>query len=280
MKTIHFDTSPYRSLQETADIHWLSIDFMNEHNHDYWEFFILTDGACIQHINGKSISMKKGDGLLVRPNDIHYFYSDKKQSATHINVSIRSEFVKAYCDLLNKAIYEKLLAAKELFYTPPPQEYNKIIEFANTFLSMIHTEQNHTLFQKFFSSYLLGLIINKYFISLQGFPHWLYDMIHEINQAKNMNAFPKDIAEKFNYSYSYILRTFKHYTNKTLIEYMNQTKMANAARLLAQSEYTTLEIAGMLGFSSLSYFNQLFKKTFGVSPRQYTKIMLDNPTKK
>ena len=107
MKTIHFDTSPYRSLQETADIHWLSIDFMNEHNHDYWEFFILTDGACIQHINGKSISMKKGDGLLVRPNDIHYFYSDKKQSATHINVSIRSEFVKAYCDLLNKEIYEK-----------------------------------------------------------------------------------------------------------------------------------------------------------------------------
>ena len=61
---------------------------------------------------------------------------------------------------------------------------------------------------------------------------------------------------------------------------MNQTKMANAARLLAQSEYTTLEIAGMFGFSSLSYFNQLFKKTFGVSPRQYTKIMLNNPSKK
>lgn len=270
MKTIYFNNSPYREALSTADIHWINVNFTQLHNHDYWEFFLLTGGECTHYINRKTFTMKTGDGILLRPSDAHYFTS-KDKNAEHINLSIRDEFIKAYCDLLGDDVYDKLRSSSELFYPPNGHEYNRIIEFTNTFLSMIYTQKNNDLIQKVFTSYILDLIVNKFLIDLQAFPKWIYDLIHEINSPQNLDAFPKDIAAKFNYSYSYILRVFKHYTGKTLVEYINQTKMAHACKLLLQSNYTTLDIANRLGFNSLSYFNQTFKKTYGLSPRQYVK---------
>lgn len=270
MKTIYFNNSPYRATLSVADIHWINISFTQLHDHDYWEFFLLTDGECTQHLNRKTFAMKAGDGILLRPSDAHYF-TGKDKNTEHINLSIRDEFIKAYCDFLGNDVYEKLRTSPELFYTPNGHEYNRIIEFANTFLSMIYAQQNHELMQKVFTTYILELIVNRYLINLQAFPKWMYELIHEINSPQNLDAFPKDIASKFNYSYSYILRVFKHYTGKTLVEYMNQIKMAHACKLLLQTKYTTLDIANRLGFNSLSYFNQVFKKTYGLSPRQYIK---------
>ena len=45
--------------------------------------------------------------------------------------------------------------------------------------------------------------------------------------------------------------------------------MINAAEFLAHSNFSTVEISGKLGFDSLSHFNHLFKKTFGITPREY-----------
>ena len=45
--------------------------------------------------------------------------------------------------------------------------------------------------------------------------------------------------------------------------------MESAKRLLTSTDLTVLDIAGRLGYSSLSHFNKLFRARAGMPPREY-----------
>jgi signal transduction histidine kinase/DNA-binding response OmpR family regulator/ligand-binding sensor domain-containing protein len=53
-------------------------------------------------------------------------------------------------------------------------------------------------------------------------------------------------------------------------------KLNRAAELLAEGKMNVSEIADYTGFSTLSHFSASFKKQFGVSPSEYTKIISRN----
>ena len=48
------------------------------------------------------------------------------------------------------------------------------------------------------------------------------------------------------------------------------------SRLLVSSESSILDIAAESGFDNLSYFNRMFKKRFGMTPREYRKKFMEN----
>lgn len=83
-----------------------------------------------------------------------------------------------------------------------------------------------------FISFVLEMVAEKYHIdTISHYPDWLNDLIFEINKPENISAFPHDIVAKCNFSKTYIARTFKFYTGKTLIEYMTDVKIKHAWRL-------------------------------------------------
>ena len=62
--------------------------------------------------------------------------------------------------------------------------------------------------------------------------------------------------------------------NMTCIEYMNQYRLEMASRQLAGTELPITSIALESGFNNISYFNRVFKKKFGVTPKEYRKLQL------
>lgn len=79
----------------------------------------------------------------------------------------------------------------------------------------------------------------------------------------------EDIAQKFNYSTSYVLNLFKKHTGYSLIQFFNLKKMQKACEYLKYSDLSIKEISFKLGFQDPFYFSRIFKKTIGQSPSEY-----------
>ncbi|TYP70564.1 response regulator transcription factor [Paenibacillus methanolicus] len=68
---------------------------------------------------------------------------------------------------------------------------------------------------------------------------------------------------------SYLSKIYKLETGEGISEYMLRVRMEKAATLLAQSPDKIYEISVMLGYQKPSYFIQLFKKHYGLTPQEY-----------
>lgn len=82
---------------------------------------------------------------------------------------------------------------------------------------------------------------------------------------------PKSLATELNVSYSWLRRTFKHYTGLPLLQYQLQIRINKAKRLLTSSESPVYIIAEQCGFESCYYFSRLFKLKTGTTPTDYRK---------
>lgn len=79
----------------------------------------------------------------------------------------------------------------------------------------------------------------------------------------------EDAAEACGCSQSHFMRWFKKMTGQGFTAYLNDHRMNLAAELLRITDATVLDIAGRVGFDNLSYFNRLFKRRYGMTPREY-----------
>ena len=68
-------------------------------------------------------------------------------------------------------------------------------------------------------------------------------------------------------------RYFKSMTNRTFTTFLNEYRINNAIKLLAQSEIDIKNICFQCGYNNFSHFNRLFKKQIHMTPSEYRKKM-------
>jgi transcriptional regulator GlxA family with amidase domain len=66
-----------------------------------------------------------------------------------------------------------------------------------------------------------------------------------------------------------VVRRFKQATGVTPIEYLQKTRIEAAKRLLEQTDQSVLEVMLNSGYNDLKSFRQLFKKSAGLTPKDY-----------
>jgi AraC-like DNA-binding protein len=95
-----------------------------------------------------------------------------------------------------------------------------------------------------------------------------YDYIQQ-NYHKKITL--DEVAELLNMSKVSFNRFMKKTSRQTFIEYLNEVRTDNAARLLAAMDYSISEIAFKCGFNNIANFNRIFKKTKKLTPSAYRK---------
>ena len=80
-----------------------------------------------------------------------------------------------------------------------------------------------------------------------------------------------EVAEKFNFNYSYLSRLFKKNTRMNFSDYLVYLRIEKAKGYLL-SGYKTDEVAQMVGYNKAAYFRELFKKQTGMTPSQYVML--------
>lgn len=79
----------------------------------------------------------------------------------------------------------------------------------------------------------------------------------------------EDLAEEFGVSASYLSRLFKRQTGVSVSAYIREQKIEVAKNLLRFSDYSMIDIANRLSFSSQSHFIQQFRESVGMTPKKY-----------
>ena len=101
----------------------------------------------------------------------------------------------------------------------------------------------------------------------------LKEVLQEISARISENISVADMAEFCGWSSSHFMRWFKKMTGDSFASYVNDKRLTGAAEALRRTNDKILTVSQDVGFSNLSNFNRQFKKRYGVTPREYRKMI-------
>ena len=101
----------------------------------------------------------------------------------------------------------------------------------------------------------------------------LKEVLQEISTRISENISVADMAEFCGWSSSHFMRWFKKMTGDSFAAYVNDKRLTGAAEALRRTNDKILTVSQDVGFSNLSNFNRQFKKRYGVTPREYRKMI-------
>ncbi|WP_158560378.1 helix-turn-helix domain-containing protein [Paenibacillus contaminans] len=96
-------------------------------------------------------------------------------------------------------------------------------------------------------------------------------VIDYINDHLSEDIYVDVLAEKLKMSSGYLSTYFKGKTGKSIVDYINETRIAKAASLLADNDMKIHDAAKAVGYQNLTSFNRMFKKYTGLTPSEYRK---------
>ncbi len=77
------------------------------------------------------------------------------------------------------------------------------------------------------------------------------------------------VAQEMGVSSSYFSGEFSRERQQTFVEYITEKRMTLARKLLTEERLSTQEAARQVGYKDAHYFSFVFKKTQGISPREF-----------
>lgn len=96
------------------------------------------------------------------------------------------------------------------------------------------------------------------------------------DSAYDLNAYLRELP----FNAEYLKKLFKKETGRTPLQFLTDTRLKSAAGSLAlyENRENISEVARLCGFANPLYFSRLFKKKYGVSPREYRANIPPAPT--
>ena len=99
----------------------------------------------------------------------------------------------------------------------------------------------------------------------------IYKSIQYIKQHTNQAISTSDVAAYVGKSRSYLSRCFKKELGFDMNSFIMRCKLEEAKSLLTHTDKSISEISSYLCFSSQAYFQNVFKKKYGITPNAYRK---------
>lgn len=95
---------------------------------------------------------------------------------------------------------------------------------------------------------------------------------HTLKNDYSVHYSVDDLARIFNCSASHISHTFLKHSGCSYHTYVNNMRINVAKLLLTSTGMSVQQISDHLGYTNSNYFSTVFKRTVGMSPREYRRL--------
>ncbi len=231
------------------------------HRHKYYELNFLTRGKTKMMINGRDFEYESYDFILIPPMMTHLLYESE------------------YATFDNYVIWFQLNEKQSLTYEIIKlHDYDGVVQFLCAQIYKTYTEtgmEDAELINLYLKTVLCHMK-KGVILSTDMHPDPSESIIEQAVRYINTNIFEHrltvgDVSRIFNVSPEHFSRSFKKKTGATPVQYMNEMRVAEAKRLLAENDMSVKEISAKLFFTDAFYFSKQFRKITGISPSEYRR---------
>ena len=283
MKQHGTERFPFQYYQE--HFNWNRLETVEWHWHSELEFVEILQGAIECHIGEEIIELREGDTFFINSGVIHKYQASKvcrEKQCMFSDILFLPEIIAPNSSL----IYEKYIRPIVL-YGKPFLVMRQTQAWEESVQNLYHHIVNVCLAEEDLTELRIQAGISELWTRLF---HYLYREESEQQENKNILAQARlrkmmqfiwdhfhekitldDIAASANISKSAALRCFRSGMQTSPVGYLNDFRLNRAKELLLTSHSTVSEIAVSVGFDNVGYFDRVFRRTFGLTPKQFAK---------
>ncbi|MDO4343402.1 MAG: AraC family transcriptional regulator [Eubacteriales bacterium] len=244
------------------------------HYHDYYELYYLEGGERFHVIQDELHHVEAGQYVIFAPFVMHYSYGAKDVPFKRIVLYFKPDQI-LYPSLLaelkeSSGVYKA--DKKESFYIH--QYLCSLLAEENSgspYLIEGGSDSRKNYMQSMLNVLMLTTTRKESLPSQAAKLSVVSGVINYIHQNYDTNITLESLSKMFFTSQYHLCREFKRFTNRTLVEYINVTRIMNAQRKIMETKKSFTEISQESGFSSLTHFNRVFKSIVGTTPSEYRK---------
>ncbi len=256
----------------------------SKHFHNEYEIYYLVNGNRCYFIENQAYDIRKGSLVMIDRNQIHKTVMGGTAYHERILTLIKEEALedifRLYDNIDIRSFFSRDFGVVEL--NDQGQRYVEGI-FSDLVSELT---KKHTGYEFTVKARLAELILFAYrcrsgenpAMQAEGVSSEKYRKINEIAEYITHNFQQDislaDIAQSFYLSKSYLSRSFKEVTGFTVNEYINAVRIKEARQMLENTDFSITQIAGLVGYDSITYFEKVFKKYLELSPLKYRKRFL------
>lgn len=249
-----------------------------EHRHDFLEISYVGEGSGTHYIGDQALQVHQGDIFLIPVGVSHVFRpaaaSDSRPPIVY-NCLMAVESIRP---LLQSFPGGAELAT--LLDEPDWQQYRDAFgEFRRLFLKLYDaytTKRSGWNTELHLAVLELLLYLHRYrdepsSTGQEPISPGMEMALHIIHNRFHSPITLKEAAELSALGERQFHRKFKSRTGMTFIEYVQSARIDEACRLLRTTDRKVADIASSVGYQDITFFNRLFRKKTGLSPREYRK---------
>ncbi len=237
------------------------------HAHDFCELFVVTSGQVLHMPGAQEQPLSEGALCLVRPEDEHCFRRLAARDAAFTNLAFHPdayhEAARIFAAHAGDPGFIPMVTLPPALRLSLQARIQHLSDAAATSSSLPA------------GALLVGIILDALcYLSGLGQPGpegplWLRRAMEAMREGQNAQAGIARLVALSGKSQEYLTRTMKRFYNTTPSRYVNALRLSEAARYLRNTGMGVLAIQLECGFESASYFNERFRREFGMSPTKY-----------
>ncbi len=241
------------------------------HHHEELEIVYIPSGKGTLFIGNSNYKYQNGVLVLLNSNITHRSFDQGFEGIRYEEyvVQISPQQIEKMLEIFPefKGISRLIEASKKVVVLPLHDEY----DFDETFKNLLLKAPAERLLSYF---NILETLSNANFETLDTFPTLNINKHDTERIAKVFDCIAthftedigtKEVASMLNFTESSFCRFFLKHTQKPFKQVLNEYRIMNACKLLANTNKTMEMIAYESGYGSQSFFNKMFKKVMGVT---------------